>query len=167
VSARAGALAARIVADATAAKRMIATAESCTGGLIAAALTDTPGASACVCGGVVAYANLAKEELLGVDPELIRRFGAVSAPVAARMAEGALRACDADLAISVTGIAGPTGGTADKPVGLVWFGLSERGRTTRAERRVFRGGGRSFVRGKTVETALALLAYALGASPRP
>ena len=101
--------------------RRIATAESCTGGLLAARLTDRPGSSAYVAGGVVAYANEAKTELLGVDPALIEAHGAVSEPVAEAMAAGALHRFGADTAVAITGIAGPGGGTEDKPVGTVCF----------------------------------------------
>ena len=97
------------------------TAESCTGGLLAARLTDRPGSSAYVAGGVVAYANEAKTELLGVEPELLASHGAVSEPVAEAMADGALNRFGADTAIAITGIAGPGGGTDDKPVGTVCF----------------------------------------------
>ena len=98
----------------------IASAESCTGGLVAHALTEVPGSSATFRGGVVAYANDAKVALLGVDPGLLERHGAVSAEVAVAMAEGARSRLGADLAVAVTGVAGPDGGTAEKPVGLVY-----------------------------------------------
>ena len=101
--------------------RRIATAESCTAGLLAARLTDLAGSSAYVAGGVVAYANEAKVDLLGVDAALIDEHGAVSQEVAEAMAAGALRRFNADTAVAITGIAGPGGGTADKPVGTVWF----------------------------------------------
>ena len=103
--------------------RTIATAESCTSGLLAARLTERPGSSAYVAGGVVAYANEAKVELLGVDPGLIERHGAVSEPVADAMAEGALRRFEANTAVAITGIAGPDGGTAEKPVGTVCWSV--------------------------------------------
>ncbi len=102
----------------------IATAESCTGGLIGAALTDVPGASAAYRGGVIAYANEVKIALLGVDAEVLAQHGAVSSPVAAQMAWGARRATGADVAVSTTGIAGPGGGTPNKPVGTVWVGIA-------------------------------------------
>jgi nicotinamide-nucleotide amidase len=101
--------------------RQIATAESCSGGLLAARLTDRPGSSAYVAGGVVAYSNEAKTELLGVEPDVIATHGAVSEPVANAMADGALSRFGADTAIAITGIAGPGGGTDDKPVGTVCF----------------------------------------------
>src|SRR5580698_10606896 len=110
---------------------MLATAESCTGGLIAGALTEIAGSSDVVERGFVTYSNAAKTELLGVPAALIDTEGAVSEPVARRMAEGALAHSAADLAVSVTGIAGPGGGTDKKPVGLVWFGLARRGTATR------------------------------------
>lgn len=138
----------------------VATAESCTGGLIAAALTDVPGASAVLTHGVVAYANEAKTGLLGVHTALIARYGAVSGEVAGAMAAGVAAVSGAQVAVSVTGIAGPGGGSAGKPVGLVWFGLHAYGRT-RTERRVFAGGGRAHVRRRSVEAALRLMLAAL------
>lgn len=141
---------------------MIATAESCTGGMIAAALTDVPGSSAIVERGFVTYSNEAKAEMIGVPMNLIEQHGAVSAPVARAMASGAVKKSRADMAVSVTGIAGPGGGTDRKPVGLVWFGLCDRNRITRVERRVFADGSRSFVRAKATETALHLLLTSLG-----
>ena len=153
------ALAERVVAAARAAGASVATAESCTGGLIGSALTDVPGASAVYPGGVVAYANEAKSVLLGVPPGLIARHGAVSREVAMAMATGARRALRADLAVSVTGIAGPGGGSADKPVGLVWFGLAGPG-GVRAERRVFPG-PRALVRDRARDEALRLLLIGL------
>lgn len=141
----------------------IATAESCTGGMIAAALTDVPGASAVIDRGFVTYSNAAKTELVGVPGSLIARAGAVSARVARAMAKGAIANSLADVAVSVTGIAGPDGGSEAKPVGLVWFGLADRSGASRVERRVFAEGGRDFVRTKATETALHLLLTRLGA----
>jgi PncC family amidohydrolase len=102
----------------------VALAESCTGGLVAAALTEVPGSSGYVLGGVVSYSNAAKEEFLGVSPDALEAHGAVSAEVATAMAEGARARFDASLAASVTGVAGPDGGTASKPVGLTFVGLA-------------------------------------------
>ena len=133
-----------------------ATAESCTGGLVAGALTAIAGSSDVLERGFVSYSNAAKTELLGVPAGLIDAVGAVSEAVARGMAEGALGASAADLAVSVTGIAGPDGGSAEKPVGLVWFGLARRGRPTAAERQVF-GGDRTGVRRESVLEALRLL----------
>ena len=137
----------------------LATAESCTGGLIAAALTEIAGSSDVVERGFVTYSNAAKTELLGVPQALIARHGAVSGEVAAAMAEGALAHAPVDLAVSVTGIAGPGGATPGKPVGLVWFGLARRGAPATAERLVFPG-DRADVRRAAVARALALLAEA-------
>jgi nicotinamide-nucleotide amidase len=135
--------------------RMLATAESCTGGMIAAALTDIAGSSAVVERGFVTYSNAAKTELLGVDAAVIQTKGAVSQEVAAAMAEGALAHSHAAVAVSVTGIAGPDGGSAEKPVGLVWFGLAAGGTVT-TERHVF-AGDRAAVRLQATERALSLL----------
>ncbi len=135
---------------------MAATAESCTGGLIAAALTAIAGSSDVVDRGFVTYSNAAKTEMLGVDPELIGLHGAVSAPVAAAMAEGALQRSQASLTVAVTGIAGPGGGTLDKPVGTVWFGLASRGGAALTEVKVFPG-SREDVRMATVLHALHML----------
>ena len=133
----------------------VATAESCTGGLIAAALTHVPGSSDVVDRGFVTYSNAAKTEMLGVPPALIATHGAVSAPVAAAMAEGAIARSGADLAVAVTGVAGPGGGSAEKPVGLVWFGIADRG-GARTEHRIFPG-SRTAIRAATVAWAFQLL----------
>lgn len=132
---------------------LMATAESCTGGLIAAACTDLAGSSAWFDRGVVSYSNEAKSELLGVDAALIAAHGAVSEPVARAMAEGVLARSKAELAVAVTGIAGPGGGSADKPVGTVWLAWARRGQPTRADRHVF-AGDRAAVRWQTCEVAL-------------
>ncbi len=137
-------------------KLMIATAESCTGGLIAAALTEIAGSSDVVDRGFVTYSNPAKSDMLGVPAELIEANGAVSGPVAAAMATGALQRSNAALAVAVTGVAGPGGGTESKPVGTVWFGMAVRGGTTITQRRVFPG-DRSSVRQATVAHALSML----------
>src|SRR6516225_8261649 len=113
--------------------RRLATAESCTGGMVAARLTDIAGSSDVVERGFITYSNEAKMELLGVPKALIADHGAVSAHVARAMAEGALAHAPVDLAVSITGIAGPGGGSERKPVGLVYFGLARRGREPRIE----------------------------------
>lgn len=136
-----------------------ATAESCTGGLIAAALTHVAGSSDVVDRGFVTYSNAAKSELLGVPAELIALHGAVSEPVARSMARGALERSSADIAVSVTGVAGPGGGSAEKPVGTVWFGVARRGGAERTQRRVFEG-DRGAVRLATVRHAFALILQA-------
>ena len=123
-------LARRVVATAAARGKSIATAESCTGGKIAASLTDVAGSSAVFGFGFVSYANVAKTTMLGVDKNLIDAFGAVSEPVACAMANGALSRANSDIAIAVTGIAGPKGGSPEKPVGTVWFGIAQRGGET-------------------------------------
>ena len=135
----------------------LATAESCTGGLIAAALTAIAGSSDVVERGFVTYSNEAKAEQLGIAPSLIERHGAVSEAVALAMAEGALARSRADVAVAITGIAGPGGATATKPVGLVHFGLAVRGRpTTHLERR-YGELGRAVIRARAVEDAVGLL----------
>jgi nicotinamide-nucleotide amidase len=134
----------------------VAFAESCTGGLAAAQLTDLPGISAVFRGGVVAYADAAKTELLGVDPDLIRQHGAVSEPVAAAMALGAARRLQAELAVATTGIAGPGGGSADKPVGTVCFGIA-RGAASRAYTLRIADLGRAFVRDRAVMEVFAAI----------
>lgn len=138
---------------------MLATAESCTGGLIAAVLTEIAGSSDVVDRGFVTYSNSAKSDMLGVPPELIEANGAVSGPVAASMAAGALGRSNAHLTIAVTGVAGPSGGTASKPVGTVWFGMGIRDGVSTTERQVFPG-DRAAVREATVMHALAILGAA-------
>ena len=125
-SAEIGNLAKDVIAALIAVKRKLVTAESCTGGLVSAALTDVPGASNVLERGFITYSNEAKTEVLSVMPELIAQLGAVSDRAAEEMARGALEFSHADVAISVTGIAGPDGGTPQKPVGLVYFGLATR-----------------------------------------
>jgi nicotinamide-nucleotide amidase len=136
--------------------RRVATAESCTAGLLAARLTERPGSSSYVAGGVVAYANEAKVDLLGVDPALIERHGAVSEPVAEAMAEGALRRFEADIAVAITGIAGPDGGTEEKPVGTVCWSvrLAGGGGITRTVRLP---GDRTDIRDRSTTVAMHLL----------
>jgi nicotinamide-nucleotide amidase len=138
----------------------IATAESCTGGLIAGALTDVAGSSDVFERGFVTYSNAAKQEMLGVKAETLATVGAVSEEVAREMAEGALRASHATLSVSVTGIAGP-GGSEFKPEGRVCFGLAQAGKATQVETVDFGPLGRAAVRRAAVEHALQLLANAL------
>lgn len=152
--------AARLLTQLQQAGLTLATAESCTGGLIAAALTAVPGSSASVLAGYVTYSNDAKARMLGVDAAVIATVGAVSAEVAQAMAEGALRDSGADIAVSCTGIAGPGGATPGKPVGLVYLGLARRGAATRVERQVF-AGDRAGVRAATVARAFALITETL------
>jgi nicotinamide-nucleotide amidase len=140
---------------------MLATAESCTGGLIAAALTAIAGSSDVVDRGFVTYSNEAKTQMLGVPAETIAAVGAVSREVAAAMAAGALERSGAGITVAVTGVAGPGGGSAEKPVGLVWFGLAVRDGTVRAEHRVFPG-DRTAIRAATVGHAFAMIRGALG-----
>ena len=135
----------------------IATAESCTGGLVASALTDIAGSSDIVDRGFVTYSNEAKIEMLGVPKQLIMRQGAVSEAVARAMAEGALAHSSADLSVAVTGIAGPGGGSAEKPVGLVHFACASNGQDTFHEARKFGDPGRSEIRRRSVLVALAML----------
>ena len=134
----------------------LATAESCTGGLVAAALTAIAGASDVVERGFVTYSNEAKIELLGVPAETIAAHGTVSAQTAAAMARGAVARTPADLAVSIIGIAGPGGGTPQKPVGLVYLGAARRGGACRVERRVFPG-DRTAIRDAAVVLALEML----------
>ena len=143
--------------------RRIATAESCTAGLLAARLTDRAGSSEYVMGGVVVYSNEAKAKLLGVDPDLIERHGAVSEPVAEAMAQGALQRFGADTAVAITGIAGPGGGTPEKPVGTVCFtvALADGRQDTRTLRLP---GNRSDVRERSTAVAMHMLRRLLGAN---
>ena len=134
---------------------MLATAESCTGGLIAGACTDLAGSSNWLERGFVSYSNAAKSELLGVDAALIARHGAVSEPVARAMAQGALQHSKAQCALAVTGIAGPGGGSADKPVGTVWFAWATPDGLSSEVQRL--DGDRAQVRSATVQHSLAVL----------
>lgn len=134
---------------------MLATAESCTGGMIAAACTDLGGSSSWFERGFVTYSNAAKTELLGVDEQLVAQHGAVSEVVARAMAFGAVRHSRAQVGVAVTGVAGPAGGSADKPVGTVWFGFHVDGRLTSETRRF--DGDRAAVRAATVRHALERL----------
>ncbi len=148
----------------------LASAESCTGGLLAGLVTSVSGASVIFDRGFVTYSNAAKVECLGVSPDLLEHFGAVSAEVAAAMAEGVLAHSWADIALSITGIAGPSGGSAEKPVGLVYFGLARRGEpATTLEKRFGDSGrdlgrdlGRDGIRAASLAVALELLLEAAG-----
>jgi nicotinamide-nucleotide amidase len=150
-------LAASIIDRCRARRLRVATAESCTGGLISACLTAIAGSSTVFDRGFITYSNDAKMELLGVPGDLVVRSGAVDEAVARAMAEGAVRASGADLAVAVTGIAGPDGGTVHKPVGLVHLAAARAGADTWHERHVF-AGDRQAVRAATVTAALGLLA---------
>ena len=156
-------MAAEVIALARQAGVMLVTAESCTGGMIIGALTDIAGASAVVDRGFITYSNAAKHEMLGVPMAVIEEHGAVSQQVAELMALGASggeSGAHPCLAVAVTGIAGPDGGSADKPVGLVWFGLAMRGGAVSSWREVF-DGGRENVRAQTTQMALAKMESAL------
>lgn len=119
-------LASALVSELSAASKAVATAESCTGGWVAKAITDVPGSSVCFGYGVVSYANGAKESILGVQNQTLEDNGSVSEPVVTEMAEGVLNLSGADLAVAVSGVAGPEGGTEEKPVGTVWFAWAVR-----------------------------------------
>ena len=135
---------------------LAATAESCTGGLVIAAMTDIPGSSSMVDRGFVTYSNEAKMDMLGVSKATLEAHGAVSSETAREMAKGALERSKAGIALAVTGIAGPDGGSAEKPVGLVWFGLALTGKPVMAEKRIFENRGRDFIRRETVRHALTM-----------
>lgn len=136
----------------------VATAESCTGGGVGFAITSVAGSSAVFAGGVISYSNEVKANVLGVSREDLNRVGAVSAEVAAQMAVGVRKLLGTDLAVSLTGIAGPDGGSEEKPVGLVWFGLASE-KDVRAEKAIFRG-DRARVRELAVTHALGMLTIA-------
>lgn len=156
--------AARTLVDLAADKGVtLATAESCTGGMVAASITEIAGSSAVLERGFVTYSNAAKAESLAVPVALIAQHGAVSEEVAGAMAEGALFNSHAQIAVSITGIAGPGGGSADKPVGLVWFGLARRGAPVRTERHLFGHLDRHGVREAAAFEALRLLTEAVSA----
>lgn len=155
-----------VVESAISKGKHLSTAESCTGGLIGGALTAVPGSSAVVEGGIISYSNEVKMNVLGVSSADLERVGAVSSEVAASMAEGSLRVAESDIAVSVTGIAGPGGAVPGKPVGTVWFGLATK-QGTKTYVRHFKG-NRDSVREQTVEFALELFSYALDPSrPNP
>jgi nicotinamide-nucleotide amidase len=148
-------LAAVVLDHARRAGLALGTAESCTGGLVGGRLTEVPGSSEVFAGGVTCYANRLKTELLGVPAELLAEHGAVSEAAARAMAEGARARLGVDLAVSVTGVAGPAGGTPEKPVGTVWFGVASPGGTE--SKRVIFLGSRSEIRERAAQTALFLL----------
>lgn len=153
-------LAERVVIANRAAGRRVALAESCTGGLVSAALTEIPGSSDVLEAGFVTYSNQAKISLLNVSPEVIETFGAVSTATAWGMAQGALAASDADVAVAITGVAGPGGGTAKKPVGTVVFAQALRGgdpEEVKAKRHEFGEIGRGGIRLQAALLALELL----------
>ena len=135
-----------------------ATAESCMGGGVGSAITAVPGSSAVFAGGVISYSNEVKRDVLGVKAETLQAVGAVSSETAAQMAEGARRLLKTDLAVSLTGIAGPDGGSDEKPVGLMWFGLATKD-GVRTEKCIFRG-DRAKVREQAVTHALGILTIA-------
>ncbi len=152
-------LAERVLNDARGKGLTIATAESCTGGLVASLLTDIPGSSDVVMGGAVTYSNQAKMDLLNVNPLTLETAGAVSDETVLQMAKGAAKAYRANITVSLSGVAGPTGGTATKPVGLVWIGLHHNGEQ-KAFIHNFRG-DRTAVRMQAVEAALTHMYEAL------
>lgn len=149
-------LSTKVIAALKSANLSIATAESCTGGLIAGSLTSISGSSAVVYGGFVTYANEAKIGMIGVPWALLRRHGAVSKEVAIAMAEGAMAAAGTDIAVAVTGIAGPDGGSAEKPVGTVHFAVATADATTHAKK-LFKDSDRDGVRHATVLQALNMV----------
>lgn len=152
------ALATRVVAENKAIGRTIAVAESCTGGLVAAALTEVPGSSAVFDRGFVTYSNESKQELLGVQEDIIEALGAVSPATAWAMAHGAIRHSRAHVAVAVSGVAGPDGGSELKPVGTVVFGYAERGtEDVNAEQRHIPGENRSEIRLHAALVALEML----------
>lgn len=147
----------RIVTDFSARGLTIATAESCTAGLIAGAITEIAGSSNAFDRGFVTYSNAAKQQMIGVSGETLEAHGAVSRPTALEMAEGALRHSNADISVAVTGIAGPGGGSGEKPVGLVHLAAARKGRETLHREMRYGDIGRSAVRLATVRTALEML----------
>ncbi len=149
----------QVIQLATRQNARIAVAESCTGGLLSSLLTEAPGASAVFWGGLVTYANEAKEQLLGVKPETLQAHGAVSEQTAQEMADGVCHKYDADLSISITGIAGPTGGSVAKPVGTVFIGRAFKGKVI-TEHHTF-DGNRNQIRLRSAEKALDMMLEAL------
>lgn len=157
--------AATLVKSASASGKTLASAESCTGGLIGAAITTISGSSAAYHGGIIAYDNAVKIGQLGVDEAVIDEHGAVSEQTAIAMAKGAVKAIGVDIGLSVTGVAGPSGGSTEKPVGTVWFGVAKRGVsgeiTAEATLITYGDIGRNLVRDKAVLDALKLLIAAV------
>lgn len=151
-----------LLATCRARKLMVATAESCTGGLVAACLTEIPGSSDVVERGFVTYSNAAKQAMLGVPASVLETYGAVSAPTAAIMAQGAVARSNADLAVSITGVAGPGGGSAEKPVGLVHFAAAARDGCLISREERFGDIGRAEIRNRSVLVAFGLLAELAG-----
>lgn len=149
-------LAAKLVKLCTEKKLLCATAESCTGGMVAAAITDIPGASAVFDRGFVTYSNQSKIEALGVDEVLIDAYGAVSEEVTKAMAQGALKHSNVNISVAISGIAGPGGGTKEKPVGLVFFAAAARHGELHAENQLF-SGSRAEIRQLATEKALEML----------
>ena len=155
-------LASRVLDACRARELKIATAESCTGGMVAAALTDIAGSSDVFERGFVTYSNEAKQEILSVTEQTLARHGAVSGETACEMVLGTLARSRADIAVSITGVAGPGGGTAEKPVGLVWFAVARRGGPAEPHRRLFADEGRAAIREAATGFALELLLQAAG-----
>lgn len=151
------ALSAEVINLATEKGVTVATAESCTGGLIGAAITSIPGSSTPFKGGIIAYDNAVKTKLLAVSPSVLGKYGAVSEKTAQRMAAGAIERLNVDVAVSVTGVAGPGGGSEDKPVGTVWIGLAQKGQPPIARLFNFGDIGRNKVRDLTCYEALKTL----------
>ncbi|MCB2047150.1 MAG: CinA family protein [Novosphingobium sp.] len=152
------ALARRVVEENAKIGRKVAVAESCTGGLVSAAITEIPGSSAVLDRGFVTYSNEAKQQLLGVPEDILEAFGAVSAATVWSMAQGAIKHSDADVAVAISGVAGPDGGTELKPVGTVVFAKAERGEEeVNAEERRFPDEGRGDIRYRALLVALELL----------
>ncbi len=150
------ALSEALVSELTAAKKSLATAESCTGGWVAKSITDIAGSSACFAYGIVSYSNGAKESILGVNSETLKEHGAVSEATVGEMADGILNLSGADYAVAVSGVAGPSGGSEEKPVGTVWFAWASRkkgGSRIDAQKQVLKG-GRDEVRTQSVVIAL-------------
>ncbi len=148
-------LARKIVAEAALKGVTVSLAESCTGGLVAASLTDISGSSKIFRGSAVTYSNEAKRDILGIDAQIIEEYGAVSSQCAEKMAEGSRKAFVSDIALSITGIAGPDGGSKDKPVGTVWFGISEENETFSFKKKFI--GDRAEIRGLALNQALVSL----------